>query len=308
MVARESTNAVTRLTKNLIVRLLAALCLRVIVAVESDKTRADEGGESMWLPGQFGSLVAVPTTPGWSLGAIYYHVSADEGASRRQQLISTRRPGSRPGWMRRGDLVFLFPTCTFASPVLGGQAAFGLGGALGRMKVEVDATLTGPAGGVVSRGESDSLTSVSDLYPLLTLKWKRGVHNFMAYSMVDVPVGSYQTGRLANIGINHWDAGGGYTYFNQKTGRELSAAAGLTYNFEDLDTDYRNGIDSHLDGAASQFLSPPPTGTWASSAISTISSPAIADRAHASVISSRRSRRSDHRPAISARSATARGT
>jgi hypothetical protein len=81
MVARESTNAVTRLTKNLIVRLLAALCLGVIVAVASDKTRADEGGVSMWLPGQFGSLVAVPTTPGWSLGAIYYHVSADEGAS-----------------------------------------------------------------------------------------------------------------------------------------------------------------------------------------------------------------------------------
>jgi hypothetical protein len=29
---------------------------------------------------------------------------------------------------------------------------------------------------------------------------------------------------------------------------------GLTYNFENPDTDYKNGIDSHLDWAASQFL------------------------------------------------------
>jgi len=27
---------------------------------------ADEGGVSFWLPGNFGSLAAVPGTPGWS--------------------------------------------------------------------------------------------------------------------------------------------------------------------------------------------------------------------------------------------------
>lgn len=51
------------------------------------------------------------------------------------------------------------------------------------------------------------------------------------------------------------DAGGGYTYLNTKTGREFSAVAGLTYNFENPDTDYQNGIDAHLDWGASQFLS-----------------------------------------------------
>ena len=29
---------------------------------------------------------------------------------------------------------------------------------------------------------------------------------------------------------------------------------GFTYNFENPDTDYKNGIDSHIDWAASQFL------------------------------------------------------
>jgi hypothetical protein len=70
-------------------------------------------------------------------------------------------------------------------------------------------------------------------------------------------VGAYKKGRLANVGINHWavDAGGGYTYFDQKTGREFSAVLGFTYNFENTDTHYQNGADSHLDWGASQFLS-----------------------------------------------------
>ena len=47
----------------------------------------------------------------------------------------------------------------------------------------------------------------------------------------DIPVGSYNSSSLANLGVGHSaiDAGGGYTYFNPRTGHE-SAVAGLTYN------------------------------------------------------------------------------
>ena len=38
-------------------------------------SRADESGISFWLPGQYASLAAVPQTPGWALGTIYYHTS-----------------------------------------------------------------------------------------------------------------------------------------------------------------------------------------------------------------------------------------
>jgi hypothetical protein len=65
--------------------------------------------------------------------------------------------------------------------------------------------------------------------------------------------------QLANLGTNHWsvDAGGGYTYLDAKKGHEFSIVAGFTYNFENPDTDYKNGIDSHVDWAASQFLNEP---------------------------------------------------
>jgi hypothetical protein len=51
--------------------------------------------------------------------------------------------------------------------------------------------------------------------------------------------------------------GGGYTYFNPQTGRELSAVTGLTYNFTNPSTDYRNGVDWHLDWG----MSPVETGS-----------------------------------------------
>ena len=47
----------------------------------STLTGADEGGAGFWLPGQNGSLVAVPGDPGWSIPIIYYHSSVDAGGS-----------------------------------------------------------------------------------------------------------------------------------------------------------------------------------------------------------------------------------
>jgi hypothetical protein len=228
-------------------------CAGLLLAAASTVSVADEGGVSFWLPGQMGSFAAVQADPGWSLATVYYHSSTSAGGDK------TFPRGGRldAGLDVTADLVFLIPSYAFAEPVLGAQAALSLAGAYGKVKVDVNATLTGPGGNALSGGQSDSLTSAADLYPMGSLKWNRSVHNYMAYTMLGVPVGSYEVGRLANLGTNHWsaDVGGGYTYLNEKTGREFSAVLGFTYNFENSDTQYKNGIDGHLDWAASQFLS-----------------------------------------------------
>jgi hypothetical protein len=102
-----------------------------------------------------------------------------------------------------------------------------------------------------------SVTGFGDLYPQAALKWNQGVNNFMVYMTGDIPVGAYDSTRLANLGIGHGaiDGGGGYTYLNPQTGREFSAVAGFTSNFTNSATNYRNGVDFHLDLAAAQFLS-----------------------------------------------------
>lgn len=214
---------------------------------------ADEGGVSFWLPGNYGSFAATPTEPGWSLPLIYYHSTADAHASR----TFSRGDRITAGVDARADFLFVVPTYTFAGKVAGGQAAVSVGAAYGRVSAGIDATLTGPNGNTVSGSESDGRNGVSDLYPTATLKWNHGVHNTMAYLAAGVPTGTYDKNHLANLGTNHWalDAGGGYTYLDQKAGREFSAVLGFTYNFENKDTQYRNGNSLHLDWAASQFFS-----------------------------------------------------
>jgi hypothetical protein len=247
-------------------RIGCAVTTAALVAC-ADIAHADESGISFWLPGQFGSLAAVPGTPGWSLGAVYYHTGVEASgsvAAAREIQIGRFSPtvnvNLNLSLNAQADLMFLAPTYTFATPVLGGQLAVGVTGIFGRSSADINGTLTATAGPLTTTrmgSIGDSLTSVGDLYPMVSLKWHDGVNNYMTYATGDIPVGAYDPTRLANLGIGHGaiDSGGGYTYFNPATGYEFSGVAGFTYNFVNPDTQYRSGIDFHFDWGASKFLS-----------------------------------------------------
>ena len=227
-----------------------AWCVTVALLSAAPAAFADEGGVSFWLPGQLGSFSALPGDPGWSLPLVYYHYSGDAGGSKAFEIGGAVTLGLDA----KADLFIAVPTYTFSSPVLGAQASLSVTALAGHVSAKGTATLTGPFGGVLSAATSDSRDGVGDLYPMATLKWNRGAHNFMTYAMAGVPVGTYDVDRLANIGTNHWalDGGGGYTYLDPAKGHEFTAVLGITYNWKNPDTNYRNGVDSHLDWAASQ--------------------------------------------------------
>jgi hypothetical protein len=229
-----------------------------------DISRADESGISFWLPGQYASLVAAPTTPGWAVAAIYYHTSVSASgaaaAAREFQVGGFSRTVNinlNLSLSGQADLVFLAPSYTFAQPVFGGQLAVTLASVYGRNSASLAGTLTGPLGNTFSGFRQDTLVSVGDLYPTVSLKWNQGVHNFMVYGSGDIPVGDYDPSRLANLGIGHGaiDAGAGYTYLNPATGNEFSGIGGFTYNFLNPDTNYQSGIDFHFDWGMSHFMS-----------------------------------------------------
>jgi hypothetical protein len=209
--------------------------------------RADEGGVSFWTPGQYGSFAAIAPSPGWSLPLVFYSYGGSKGAER--VLPNGQLSGSLGGSF---DGVFVVPTYTLGATILGAVPSFSM-----TVLPAYSATSANVGVGPLSSSRSDSIWGVGDLYPTAQLFWnKGGVNNFMAYITGDIPVGSYNPDRLANIGIGHGavDAGGAYTYLNTKTGTEFSATLGLTGNFENPSTHYTNGIDSHIDLAASQFL------------------------------------------------------
>jgi hypothetical protein len=115
--------------------------------------RADEGGVSFWLPGQFGSLAAAPQTPGWSFASIYYHTTVSAGgqvAAARQATIGRFNPtiniDLNASLKARADLIFVSSNYVFAAPVLGGQLAIGLTGAGGHDDASIRGTLTASLG------------------------------------------------------------------------------------------------------------------------------------------------------------------
>jgi hypothetical protein len=227
---------------------------------------ADEGGVSFWLPGLFGSLAAAPEQPGWSFGDTYYHATVRDGGEVAAGRLFTLRKFTRTATVSlnatvsgRADLDFATLNYVFATPVLGGQFAVSMAGAGGHSNSSINGTLTTSIGNVSttrSGSISDERWGFADLFPQASLRWNSGVYNFMAYMTGNIPVGTYDSTRLANFGFGHGaiDGGMGYTYFNEPTGNELSVVTGLTGNFVNPSTDYTNGIDWHLDWGASKFL------------------------------------------------------
>jgi hypothetical protein len=219
----------------------------VIVAWSGSVALADEGGVSFWLPGQYGSFAAVAPSPGFSMPLVFYNYGGSAGRGvtlQRGHLVSAGLNGSFDG-------LFIAPTYTPDTTVLGARPSFSIAFA-----PSYSSTMANVGLGSLSPSRSDSLFSGSDLYPTAQLYWNLGAHNFMTYLTGDIPVGSYNPNRLSDIGIGHGavDAGGAYTYLNEKTGTEFSATLGFTKNFENPSTDYTNGTDAHLDLGAAQFL------------------------------------------------------
>jgi len=252
--------------------LAAGLVVLKVVGFDST-SKADEGGVSFWLPGLYGSLAAVPQQqPGWQVLTSYYHTSVSAGGdvARAREITIGRFPLGLSATVNakvdaKVDLGLFSASYAFATPVFGGQASLGLMGLYGRNNTSLNGSLNGtltlPGGASIpfsrSDGISDTVSGFGDLYPQFALRWNAGVHNYLAYITGDIPVGSYSSTRLANIGIGHAaiDVGGGYTYFNPQTGHEFSAVLGFTGNFKNTETQYTSGVDMHLDWGASQFLS-----------------------------------------------------
>ena len=231
-----------------------------------DSARADQGGVSFWLPGTFGSLAATPLVPGWSMATIYLHSDISAGgnvAASRAIRFPNRTTNLNVNLdaelKAKIDVGILSPSYVFASPILGGQLAVNVLAIYGRQQANIDANISGslgPIGFATERSVGQSIDAWGDVFVQPTLRWNQGVHNYMVYGMVNLPVGAYDATRLVNLGLGHWsiDAGGGYTYFNPQTGNEFSAVTGFTYNFKNPSLDYQNGIDWHLDWGASHFI------------------------------------------------------
>lgn len=205
---------------------------------------ADEGGVAFWMSGQYASMSAVPPAPGWSLTTLANGYRGSEGSMRVSSSLDADVETEEA-------ILLLQPGYAFDTKILGGTPYLSIAGGYGvtTTRLEID----------TPHGVSDRSQTISggpDLNPFASLSWAKGTNNLMTYLSLNVPVGSYNPDRIANLGIGHAaiDWGTAYTYLDADSGWEFSALAGVTYNWENPYTDYQNGIDSHLDWGASRWV------------------------------------------------------
>jgi hypothetical protein len=124
------------------------------------------------------------------------------------------------------------------------------------VSLDVSASLvTGP--GLTIR-RSDSVDDIGDIV-LMPLMLNYQVNDDISWNFrlaFYAPTGSYEVGRLANTGKNFWtvEPTVAFMYLGQKNGRELSVYAGLDFNEENSDTDYKSGTQAHIEFTAAQHF------------------------------------------------------
>jgi hypothetical protein len=208
---------------------------------------AVEGGTSFYVLGSKTTMAGYLPAPGFYgvLQNYAYTGSAD---------IDFETAGLELSGGIEADAYIALPTAMWVmdQDILGGHLAFTLTTPFGGKQMEAGAIID------LLRPVPTEFNIKQDNWafgdPVLgsTLGWHDGNLHYSIGALVNVPIGQWELGNPVNIGFNRWviDATAAVTYLNPQTKIELSGAAGLTYNFENPDTDYKSGTEFHVEGAA----------------------------------------------------------
>jgi hypothetical protein len=214
---------------------------------------AEEGGSGHYLPGAFASFIDVlPGRPGLGVLNAFTYYSGDTGRS-RQFLVSGELTARLDATVYADTTTLLYET---PWKILGGEYAAGI--AVPVVWVEASGEVSSRLGPHVdSRHESDSDSDIGDItiFPLM-LVWQKGFLKYGGYFGIYAPTGSYEVGRLANVGKNYWTFEPTLfaSYLSEKIGLEITAFAGYDVNTENHDTNYRTGDQFHLDATVAEHL------------------------------------------------------
>ncbi|QIK95867.1 transporter [Sphingomonas sp. HDW15A] len=233
--------------------------LRILVGcgiiVWGSSANATESGTSVYLLGTGGPGAAImPPLEGIFVDNTSYLYDGSAGGSRDFILGGNVASGLEASAFINITSALWVPSTSFA----GGTLALGMAVPVGGPSIDASAVISGPRGNQVGVSAEDSTFTLGDPLLLAALGWKSGKWHFQASTMVNIPVGDYDYGELANISFNRWasDFSLATSWHDPESGWDISAKAGVTFNGTNKKTDYDSGTEFHLEGAIEKTLSP----------------------------------------------------
>lgn len=238
--------------------------------MSSGSAYAAEEGKSVYLLGSTTSMAGMTPPPGTYVSSLEYLYAAEGkgGAAISRTLPQTGIIADIQADVKvKANVAISVSALLWVAPqkVLGGNVGFGVLLPVGRQNVDVDVDakvgLTLPNGRTVAAGKSlrisDETFAIGDPLGTAFIGWSSGNWHSKLTGLVNVPIGAYDQAGLVNMGFNRWaaDLTGALTWFDPKSGWEVSLAPGFTFNGENPDTNYKTGTEFHLEGAVMKHLS-----------------------------------------------------
>jgi hypothetical protein len=218
---------------------------------------ASEGGASFYIPGLTMPMAGFLPPPGVFFDNTTYFYQGKLTSGRNTAIGGNVVAGVKV------DVKVDFATALWVTPleILGGNLGLSLSLPFGEPAVRAGAVLSGPIltrrfGRPIGISTSDSTFNYGDPVLSTMVGWHAGNWHWKVAAAVNVPAGAYQPGELSNVALNRWlgDFSGAITYLDPALGIDLSAAAGITVNGENPDTDYRTGKEVHFEAGVTKHL------------------------------------------------------
>ncbi len=234
------------------------LCKRVIqflvLAALAAPSIAEEASSGHYSPGAAASFIdALPYEPGYAYVNQFVYYGGD--VSSRTRLPLGANIASGVDATSYADLHVL--AYQSAYEILGGRYAAAAVLPLARLDIDVSGSITGPRGRTFKGGVSDRVEGLGDIYAApFMLVWKKGDFQYDTRLGVYAPTGEYDKDELSNLGKNFWtlEPSVSLCYLGSKNGIEVSTYAGVDFNTENPDTDYRSGEQAHVEMTVAQHL------------------------------------------------------
>lgn len=210
------------------------------------KVHAAESGVSFYVPGLYGDVgIAIAPPPGFYFlsTTVYYESKAPH--SLLPNSIDEKLEANITSQLLRG---FWVPDKT----LLGANMMMGF--RVNALNADVSAVLRPPSGRVNVQDDNLDFGDIAILP--FSLFWNIGNIHINLYEVISIPTATFDSNRFANTSLNRWafDTVLAVTWIDQKTGLELSLAPGLIYNTENPDTNYKTGVEFHMDAMVNLHL------------------------------------------------------
>ncbi len=226
----------------------------LVVAALAAPLIAEEASSGHYSPGASASFIdALPYEPGFAYVNQFVYYGGDISGSKTMPLGRNLATGVDA--TSYADIHVLVYQSAFE--ILGGRYAAAAAVPLARLDLDISGSITGPRGRALNGGVSDRSEGLGDIYmaPFM-LVWKKGDFTYDTRLGVFAPTGKYDKDDLANLGKNFWtlEPSVSLCYLGSKNGIEVSTFAGMDFNTENQDTDYKSGTQFHVDATVAQHL------------------------------------------------------